>query len=1108
MYIRKYLAAVLAAGVFLQGCSGAISVENMRQSAAETTVRLENLKVDYRTNPLGIEEEAPLFSWQMESDVRGQRQTAYQIQVADSKEKLEDGKFSWDSGKVESEHSVAIPYAGDCLKGQTRYYWQVTAWDQNQEVWHSGQEAWFETGLMGADFSEASWIGAAQKEAPACTQEECRYSIEYDFEAGQAAAGFIFGADTDRYGEYYLWLVHQKQDEVFLKTCRVEKNVFHEQQDISLKAYYSKEDLENRRIHVRIQVDRNRAVTFMDGETVCETELRRPKAIGRVGFYNERTENSSWFDNVIVKDPEENVVLKENFENQAETIFSPEYIKVQNGMGCAKAGVTLTPGNDGPAPVLRRTFSSDKNELVSARLYATALGIYRIFLNGTEIGDNYFDPGLAVYDKELEYCTYDVTDLVQKGENAIGVILGHGWYDRAVGGLDSWNPWGESKTAFKGKLVLRYEDGTEQIIASDENWKVYTDGPIRRDDMYQGEFYDARYELEGWSEPGFEDEAWEDVAVNQVDEKFLNMEIKPVEREGIRNVFTMEPVSVTSPEEGTYVYDFGQEFTGVCKITVKGQPGQCITMRYAEAVNAENLANKDDKVGTVWTRNLLTASNTDYYILKSDETESYAPSLVCRGFRYVQISGINEETQLLKVEGLVLMSDMEETTAFNSSDIWLNRIYHNILWTQRSNFLATATDCPQRDERFGWTGDANVFSSTAVYQMNTRSFHRNFLEGMRLEQLDSGAYPDMVPRDVNQAYGNNGWGDAGVVVTWELYQQYGDLSIVEENYDAMCAWMDYLVRTSDNYIRFNESGYGDHLQYHTTSKEFTDTAQCAYSALLLWKMAKALGKEEDASRFDHIYQSYRSAWQKKWLQEDGRLSEGTQTAYALGLEYGLLPEKGRKKAAEYLFGAVEWAEYHPTIGFVGMPRILQALSNNGYSEAAYRILLQKTAPSWSHDIALGATTIAESWSSYVAHEDGTYSLHGSLNHYSLGSVGEWFYSGILGIRTDEKNPGFKRIVLRPQITDQLEFAEGAYTSVYGKIDSRWENTQDGYLYHVRIPANTTAELFLPGGAGCECLEGTAAIGESEGTNLIERTQEGFFIDLASGTYDFQVKKND
>ena len=1104
MYIKGILAAVLTAGLFMTGCSLAQNKALPETQEIKADAVLENLEVEYRNNPLGIEENAPLFSWQMGSDLRGQKQSAYRIQVADSGEKLENGDYFWDSGKVESDLSVAIPYGGKALEGRTRYYWQVTAWDQNQNVIVSEQEAWFETGLIGEDFSDADWIGAPIAAEVSWRDEECRYTIDYDFWGGQAAAGFVFGADTDRYGEYYLWLVHVQGKEVFLKTCRVKNNAYYEEQNISLKDFYGPDEFAQNRIHVTILVDGQKAVTFIDGKFVGETQLYRPKAPGRIGLYNLRTVETSLFDNVVIKDISGNVILEEDFENEENHIFSPEYIKIHDGMGCANAGVTLTPGNDRPAPMLRTEFDSKNTNIVSARLYATALGIYRIFINGQEISGNYFDPGLPVYDRELEYCTYDVTDFVKNGENAIGVILGHGWFDRAAGGLDNWNPWGECGPAFLGKLIISYADGTEQTIATNDEWRVYTDGPIRRDDMYQGEFYDARYEQNGWNEPDYSDETWQVPAINQIDEKFMHTEIVPMERESVRNVYTMEPVAVTNPKEGVYVYDFGQEFSGVCSIILRGKAGECVTLRHAEALNTELLENRDDEIGTVWTENLLTARNTDYYVLKGDGQEQYSPSLVCRGFRYVQISGVTEAVEIEKVQGLVLMSDLDETTTFHSSDIWLNRICHNILWSQRSNYLVTPSDCPQRDERFGWTGDANVFSSTAVYQMNVRSYLQNFLQSMRLMQLESGAFPDMAPWDLNQGYGHNGWGDAGVVITWELYQQYGDLSIVEENYDAMCAWVDYLVETSDNYIRLKESGYGDHLQYNTTAEDFTDTAQSAYSALLLSKMAAELGKIEDSAYYNEVYQLYRTAWQNKWLQEDGRLSEGSQSAYALGLEFGLFPENNQMLAAEYLYGAVEWAGFHPTIGFVGMPRILHALSDHGYSDAAYQLLLQKTAPSWSHDIALGATTIAESWGSYALREDGTYSLHGSLNHYSLGSVGEWFYSGILGIRTDENQPGFKRIILQPQITKRLEFAEGSYQSVYGVIDSRWDNTENGITYHVKVPANTTAQLILPMDLNDVWTEGGLKSEEVSGVLVTARNEAGIVLELVSGSYDFEV----
>lgn len=1098
--------------LFLSGCAAG----SESGSAQEADTVICDLQVEYRENPIGIDEERPVFSWKMDSDIRGQKQTAYRLMVADSPENLEKEELIWDSGRLESDISVAVAYEGETLEAASRYYWTVQVWDKDGKALTYGEDAFFETGLMDSGWSGAEWISAPVRESMAeFSPEECAYSISYEVSAEEATAGFIFGADTDTYGEYYVWALNREGEDVFLRTFRMDGYMRREEQVVPLAGIVSPEQLAAG-VLVEIDVDQTKAVTFIDGQQAAETVLYRAKPAGRIGLFNVRTEEAAFIDNILVKDPAGNVWYQEDFSAE-DTIFSPEYLQIAEGKGRIRSGILLVPGDDGPAPMLRREWELQDKKVASARLYASALGIYHLYVNGQAVTDAFFEPGQTVYDKELTYCTYDVTALLQDGENALGAVLGHGWFDRGVGYENAWNPWGSCGTAFLGKLVVTYEDGSQDVIVTDEGWQVYTDGPIRRDDMYQGEFYDARFEVEKFSQAGFEAEDWDQPCVNAVDEKFLQLPITAHARESVRQAYVMQPAAVTQPKEGVYVYDFGQEFTGVCRIKVKGKAGQCITLRYAEALNTENLRNRDDAVGTVWTQNLLTAANTDYYICKGSESETYTPSMVCRGFRYVQISGLEEGMELESVEGLVLMSSLDETGGFECSDPFVTRLYHNILWSQRSNFTDTPTDCPQRDERFGWAGDIGQFSSTAVYNMNARNFLQNYLEGMRLQQRDSGAYPDMVPHTDNQGFGRNGWGDAGVVITWELYRQYADLSVIEDNFDAMCAWVDYLAAESEDFVRRNPESYGDHLQGSSTSREMTDTAQSAYSALLLSRMAGILGKEQEQAHYLEVYENFKKGWQREWLLEDGTIKEGTQSAYALALEYELYPEELRHVGEQWLAICVEFVDAHPMTGYVGTPRILQALAESGRTDLAYRMLLQRTAPSWNSDIILGATTTAESWSSYVPFEDGTYELHGSLNHFALGSVGEWFYSGILGISPAEDVPGFQRILLKPRISQQLSYAQGSYESVYGTIMVKWEHTEKGYHYTVTIPANTSAQLALPVAEEQTVREGMAEILDSTGNmpgdfgaGAAEITVTGLKdgelqMELESGSYDFWIE---
>jgi len=1104
MRMKKAAVGLLWGCLFLAGCRS----EFISGMAPAEETAIVDLQVEYRDNPIGIEEEAPLFSWKMDSSVRGQKQTAYRLMVAKSPEELEKEELVWDSKQQESAVSAAVCYEGEALEAATRYYWTVQVWDKDGRMINGSQEAFFETGLKNSGWSGAEWISAPDRVMEtAFDAEACIYTISYDAQAQEGtAAGFIFGADTDAYGEYYVWTLTGQGEEAVLKTAYRVNYQDQEEEITILSGILTAADLAAGKAHVEIRVKDTEAITWINGQQAAVTQLYRAKPAGRIGVFNTRSEKEAYMDNILVVDGEGAVLYQEDFSD-GDTIFSPEYIKISEQRGYLQAGTRLVPGDDGPAPILRREFELQKKEIASARLYASALGVYELFVNGQAVTDAFFEPGQTVYDKELTYCTYDVTALLQQGKNAMGAVLGHGWFDRAAGYENAWAAWG-SVPAFLGKLVICYEDGSQEILVTDESWQVYTEGPIRRNDMYQGEFYDARYEVTGFSTAGFQaQEGWEEPIVGGIEEKFQKLPIAAFDREPIVQAYTMEPAAVTQLQEDVFVYDFGQEFSGVCRIKVKGQEGQCITLRYAEAVNTEALRNKDDQPGTVWTRNLLSAANTDYYICKGSESESYTPHFVYRGFRYVQISGVTA-AQLESVEGLVLMSGIKETGAFACSDAFLNRLYHNTFWSLRSNFMDTPIDCPQRDERFGWTGDIGQFAKTAVYHTNSRNFLKNYLEGMRLEQKENGAYPDMVPHTDKQGYGNNGWADAAVLITWALYRQYADLSVVEDNFEAMCAWVDYLEEHSEQYIRRCDDSFGDHLEGSGTSKELTDTAQSAYSALLLSEMAKALGEQQKADHYLEVYERFKTAWQQEWLLEDGMIVDGTQGAYTLALDCGLYPKELTKAGQDWLALCVEWVDAHPKTGFVTTSRILQKLAESGRSDLAYRMLLQKTAPSWNHDIMLGATTIAESWSSYVPFEDGTYELHGSLNHFALGSVGEWFYSGILGIQTAEDVPGFQKLLLNPQICEQISWAQGSYESIYGTIMVKWEYTENGYRYTVTVPANTSATLILPIQSGQRVFEGEnelSAESESENIKLLGAENDRIMLELDAGSYDFGVK---
>lgn len=1072
----------------------------------KAAVTIQKLQVCHLTNPLGLDEEVPVFSWQMESSRRGSCQKAYRIVVAQGKEELKRKEYIWDSGKVERETSTGILYEGNDLSARSRYYWQVEVWDEQGKCHRSGEEAWFETGLMGEGMSQACWISVAEEESRTDYEEEkLIYNISYRMEVENTTAGFIFGAVGGRYGAMYLCQIKNSGEQPCFCLIRRENNAAlpEEGQEAAIAV---PED--GKSFAVRLEVSGENLKVYVNGEEIGAFLIEKTP-VGSIGYYKSRGVSYAWLDDLRVEDVQGNAVYEEDFERE-DTIFDPYYVSVEDGRLKIGSGLMLTPGDVSPAPMFRREFEVQDKEVASARIYMTALGSFVLSLNGERISSDYFSPGKLAYNKQLNYVTYDVTDFLKRGEkNALGAVLLHGWYDRGVGYPEIWNPWGD-KNALMGKMEIVYADGSSDEIVTDKSFLCYTDGPVREDDLYQGEFYDANYEQTGYDKAGFKADLWENVEENRVREEYFTIPMEGKANEPITCIDTLTPVSVSEPVKNTYVYDFGQNFAGTCRIKVTGQKGQILTLRYGEELNRDELINKDDTSGTIWTANLLTAEATDYYVLKGEEQgEIFEPEYTFHGFRYVQITGIDEALPIEDVQGIVLSSDLEQTGTFSCSNELLNRYYQNTLWSQKSNFLDNPVDCPQRDERHGWAGDAQIFSLTASYNMNVFAFYRKFLQEERSIQNEGGSFADMIPRNFGTEWdgtggyaSNNCWGDAPVVITWNLYMQYGDVSIIEENYDALCKWVDILVDTSDEYVRYS-GGYGDHLSNEDTPAELSDTAWCAHSADLVSRMAAVLGKEEDAGHYRQVYDKFKQAWQQHFVLPDGQTICNTQTSYALGLEFSLFPEELREAAAAKLELLAVYSNYHINTGFSGIAYLLPAYSDHGYADSAYRMLLQEEIPSLLFPAAKGATTNWEQLFAYKQQENG-YSLEGSLNHYAFGAPVSWLYTDVLGIKSDESQPGFKHILLEPKAGGGLLFAQGSYSGAYGEISVKWEQTQNGYRYYFTIPANTTATLTLPASSG-GYLESGREAEQAQGVTLLLNDGEFVQYELLSGKYEFTQK---
>jgi alpha-L-rhamnosidase len=728
--------------------------------------------------------------------------------------------------------------------------------------------------------------------------------------------------------------------------------------------------------------------------------------------------------------------------------------------GASWIGTAPSPSDSisSPAPMLRRGFRVG-GAIQQARIYATSLGVYELQLNGRRVGDQLFTPGWTSYNKRLQYQTYDVTSLLRAGENVVGAILGDGWYRGNLGFDGQRNVYGK-RLALRLQLEIRYRDGRVERVVSDTQWKTAT-GPILLSDIYGGETYDARRERTGWSSAGYDDRDWTAVvALDPPSSQLLAPQSPPV-----RRVRELRPIGISRTGDET-IFDLGQNFTGWVRLKVRGQAGTTVTLRFAEVLNRD---------GTLYTDNLRRASQTDRYTLKGGAEEIYEPHFTFHGFRYVGVRGLPGTPDTATITGIALSSDLAQTGSFETSDSLLNRLQQNIVWGQRSNFLDVPTDCPQRDERLGWTGDAQVFASTAAFNMDVSGFFAKWLGDAAADQHPGGSVTWVIPNvlggDSTNGAGTAGWSDAAVVVPWTMYVAYGDRGLLERQYPSMRAWVEYERRQAGpDFIWQPGWQFGDWLALHsddpsypgaTTLTDFIATAHLAHSADLVARAARALGKTDDAALYEKLFQDVRTAFNREFVSASGRVGENTQTAYALAIGFNLLPDSLVPAASERLAAAIRYRGMHLTTGFLGTPQLLPVLSATQHFDVAYALLMQKSYPSWLYPITRGATTMWERWDGIKP--DSTFQDAGmnSFNHYAFGAVGSWMYRTIGGIELDPAAPGGKRVRIAPRPGAGLTYARTSLETPYGTVVSSWKLDGQRFVLDVTVPPNTTAEIKLP-----------------------------------------------
>lgn len=747
----------------------------------------------------------------------------------------------------------------------------------------------------------------------------------------------------------------------------------------------------------------------------------------RVKIWDEKDQESDWSESWF-----ETAFLKE---------FESNFIYNRNQIQPEKANISL------PAAYFRRVFQSRK-EICRARLYIASLGLYQVRINGAYPIQSLIAPDWTDYNKRLYYQTYDVTKLLHRGENVLGVIVGDGWYTGHIAHCGRKN-YGDYPLKLYAKLLIEYTDQTVEILDTDSAWKT-SFGMIRRSDLLMGEYYDARYDLGDWDKSGYDDSGWENAEVSRNDQICIMAQKAPV----VQRAGEIEPIEMWQTDVDTYVYDMGQNFAGRVILKVQGERGQKITIRYGEEVYPLMYENR-----RLYTENLRGAAATDIYVLKGEETEYFEPSFTYHGFRYVEVSGLGKIPSIDQITGVIMHSDLKETGKFRCSNPLINRLYQNILWSQRSNFFSVPTDCPQRDERMGWLGDAQVFSRTACYNMESKSFFEKYLKDCRDAQEENGLIPMVAPNMRGMMTKSAAaWSEAVIIIPWVLYNFYGDKKVISDHYDMMLKWQDYIAGKNPDLI-CEDGGFGDWLEVHAhTPSDVVNTAYFAYGAYLISKISGILGKRENEQKYKKLFESIKAAFQKKFVDENGVIYGNTQTCYLLALKLSLIDEEKKQRAAENLVKLIAENNYRLTTGFIGVSFLLPTLCDYGYPDVAYKLLESEEYPSWLYSVVNGATTVWERWNSKIGEHINCEQMN-SFNHYSLGSVGEWLYAYCCGIRY--KEPGFRCILIEPVVTDTLSFAEAEYRSIYGKISVKWERQADHqYRIEVQIPHNTTAEVVL------------------------------------------------
>lgn len=1070
-----------------------------------SSIHINNLRCEYLPGPSAIDVPDPRLSWELTSGERAQKQSAYRILVATDSASLADDKSDvWDSGKIKSDATSMIPFAGKQLQSDTRYYWKVKIWDADRRESQWSPVATWSMGLLSQSDWTARWIGDEPENIP--------YSKRYNYHSGYQSdlskdpmvekwVSVDLGAEEE-ISEIKLYPSdYQQKKEAYLFPVRfvVEVSADEKFSNPQIVADESGAD-----------VTKNDLTPYSTTFAPLKTRYIRVKAL-KLSAVDSVNYAFSLAELEAFDTQKQNVALNKKVTASDTWLILP-YFSYGNWLP-----KRLTDGFQRPnhgyvpysipipaSPLLRKSFTADK-KIKKATLHSSALGMYEVYLNGQKVGTQVLAPEWTDYHKRVQYQSYDVTNQLKTGDNVLGAMLADGWYAGAIFAHPDRGAYHFDRR-FLAQLEITYDDGSTSRVVTDNSWKLFANGPVQSASLFNGEIYDARLEQKGWAEPGFDDKAWKPVTVDTG----VSIELSAQINEPIEVVEDIRPIAVIPVKKGTYIFDLGQNIAGWVKLQLPYNPGNTITLRHGEVL---------DEDGSLYVANLRWAKPIDQYLPGKETSVSYEPRFTYHGFRYVEISGLTREPELSQVTGRVVASASPVAGSFESSNPALNKLWENILWTQRGNLHSTPTDCPQRDERAGWMGDAQVFSQTAIYNMDMGAFFTKWIRDIRDSQTPDGRFPDYAPHVAvwGNFYNSPGWGDAGVITPWRMYENYGDTAILARQYPAMKAFVHSISsRNADNIWRHARGNmYGDWLNGNTIKADdypkeggkvpddVYSTAFYAYSTSLVANVARLLGKGTEVAYYDSLATGIREAFNNEFVGPDGTITGETQAGYALALEFGLLPEDLRPKAAQHMAEAVKKYDFRISTGIQTTIRLMNQLTAYGYANLAYQLMESRRFPSWLYSVDQGATTIWERWDGYVKGRGFQATNMNSFNHYAIGAVGEWMYRTILGIYPEK--PGYKQTLIHPQPGGSLTWAKGDYHSIAGKIAVSWKKEGGAFSLDVTIPANTTATVVLP--SGKNVTEGANELKRADGVHISVQNEKETRLLVSSGTYHFTVSEN-